>query len=310
MTKLSKSMVETKRPVSEAEALDDLLNELQREHQVREIAGWDTGFATLNGALDGIFPGLYLLIGSPGCGKTSFAKQLLDRVAMRNEAAGIFISFAESKKEIRIKTLARLSGIENKEIRRGSAYLLHWYGVPRLGGSETEQLSPSWERVRLAAENARSWLESVFLLECFTEKTLEVLESEIQEIRAVVNKPNTLVVIDDCQRLGISDQPIQTRLTMLIQQLQVLAKKLNMSLLAVWPDLKTDGKDMPQMWADGAPGVDVVMVMEPNSDRTKKLTPPARGVNLHIVKNRGGDRGTLLFDFEPAFCRFTEVIPR
>ena len=44
---------------------------------------------------------------------------------------GIFFSFAETKKELRIKTLARLSGLDNREIRRGSAYLLHWYGVPQ-----------------------------------------------------------------------------------------------------------------------------------------------------------------------------------
>ena len=49
---------------------------------------------------------------------------------------GIFFSFAERKKELRIKTLARLSGIENKEIRRGSAYLLHWYGMPKAQHTE------------------------------------------------------------------------------------------------------------------------------------------------------------------------------
>jgi replicative DNA helicase len=86
--------------ISEGEALDEFLDELQQEHEIKEIAGWDSGFANLNRALDGIFPGLYLLIGPPGCGKTSFAKQLLDQVAMRNDAAAIFFSFTESKKEL------------------------------------------------------------------------------------------------------------------------------------------------------------------------------------------------------------------
>ena len=126
---------------SEGADLDAVLDELQREQQVKEISGGDSGFANLNRALDGILPGLYLLIGPPGVGKTCFVKQLLDQVAERNHAPTIFFSFAESKTELRIRTLARLSGLDNREIRRGSAYLLHWYGVPRLGGGREPAVS-------------------------------------------------------------------------------------------------------------------------------------------------------------------------
>ena len=120
---------------SEGEQLEEVLDALQRDHAVKEIAGWESGFDNLSRALDGIRPGLHLLVGPPGIGKTSFAKQLLDQVAMRNSATGVFISCAESKQELRIKTLARLSEMDSREIRRGSAYLLHWYGVPRLSGN-------------------------------------------------------------------------------------------------------------------------------------------------------------------------------
>lgn len=311
MAKLpGKAMADETRCVSEGAALDEFLDELQREHEVREIAGWDTGFANLNGALDGILPGLYLLIGRPACGKTSFAKQLLDQVAMRNDAVGIFFSFAESKNGLRIKTLARLSGIENKEIRRGSAYLLHWYGVPRLRGNETEQLSPSWEKVRRAAENARSWLDSIFLLECGKDTTAAALEPQIRDISATMNKRKTIVVIDDCQRLGAGDQPLQARLPLVAEQLQALAKNMNAALLAVWPDLPDNGDIALQAWAERALGADVVMVMEQDPERTKKLTEPNQALTLNIVKNRGGERGKLAFDFLPAFSRFVEAAAR
>src|SRR4029077_20716051 len=56
-------------------------------------------------------------------------------------SAGDFFSFTESKKELRIKTLSRLSGIESREIRRGSPYLLHWYGVPKRT-ADAEELPP------------------------------------------------------------------------------------------------------------------------------------------------------------------------
>jgi replicative DNA helicase len=301
-------MAETDRPISEGAALDAFLDELQREHEVRDIAGWDTGFANLNAAIDGIRPGLYLLIGRPSCGKTSFAKQLLDRVVMRNDALGVYFTFHESKKELRIKTLARLSGIESKEIRRGSAYLLHWYGVPRLTGTETEQLSPSWERVRLSAENARSWLDSVFLQECAVDTRAVDLEARVQRIRAATNKTNSMVVIDDCQRLDAGAQPLESRLPLVTEQLQSLAKKLNAALFAVWPDLKENSGVAPRIWGERALGADVVMVMEQDGERTRKLADPAQAVNIHIVKNRGGDRGTLSFEFQPACARFTEIV--
>ena len=99
---------------SEGEQLEEVLDELQRDQAVKEIAGWESGFDNLSRALDGVRPGLHLLIGPPGIGKTSFAKQLLDQVAMRHNAGGVFFSFAESKKELRIKTLARLSEMDSR----------------------------------------------------------------------------------------------------------------------------------------------------------------------------------------------------
>jgi replicative DNA helicase len=88
-------MAEQQRTLSEGEALDGFLDELQQDQQIREISGWDSGFAKLNRVFDGILPGLYFLVGAPGCGKTSFAKQLLDQLALHNDAVGLFFSFTE-----------------------------------------------------------------------------------------------------------------------------------------------------------------------------------------------------------------------
>ena len=78
---------------SEGQQLESFLEELQREQQIKEITGWETGFPHLSRVLDGILPGLYLLIGPPAVGKTSFAKQLLDQVARHNTVPGVFFSF-------------------------------------------------------------------------------------------------------------------------------------------------------------------------------------------------------------------------
>ena len=293
---------------SEGEQLDEILAELQSQQKVKEISGWETGFPNLSRALDGILPGLYLLIGPPACGKTSLAKQLLDQVAMHNGVPGIFFSFAEGKKELRLKTLARLSGLECREIRRGSAYLLHWYGVPKSQHSDPERLPPSWEKLKQSAEEARSWLELIYLIQCDRVTTLQQIEDHIHKIRASKSTDRAMVVIDDSQRLGNSQESLESRLSIIADQLQAMAVNLNAPVIAIWPDLYGRREPLPEAWADRIPQADAILVMELDVKRTEKAVEPNQAITVHIVKNRGGDRGSLAFEFVPAFSRFVEVV--
>src|SRR6266404_864985 len=293
---------------SEGEQLDSFLDDLQREQQIREIAGWETGFPNLSRALDGIRPGLHLLIGPPGCGKTSFAKQLLDQVVTHNSIPGIFFSFAERKNELRIRTLARLSGLENREIRRGSAYLLHWYGVPKVHQSDAEHLPPSWEKLKQSAEKARVWLDLIYMVECGHDTGLQQLENQVRDLQTLRSTDHCMIVIDDCQRLGNSELKLTDRVASVVDELQRTAVSLEVPIVAVYPDLGED-RSLPQIWSDKAPSADVILVVEMDLERTKKLTDPNQAITLHIVKNRGGERGKLAFDFFPAFSRFVEAAP-
>jgi replicative DNA helicase len=286
---------------SEGEQLEETLDALERQSQVKEFSGWDTGFANLTRALDGILSGLYLLVGAPACGKTSFAKQLLDQVAQQNHQPGTFFTFSESLSELRTKTLARLSGMENREIRRGSAYLLHWYGVPKAHHSSPGELAPSWEEVRRCAEEAKSWLDQIYLVECDRRTTVKEIETQIGQIDGT-----PFVVIDDCQRLGDAHLAVDARLPIVVEQLQELATNLKIPLLAVWPDLSPNNQSPPNAWAEKVVSADVIMVMEKDMAKTKQLTEPNQALTLHIVKNRGGDRGKLAFEFQPAFAKFID----
>jgi replicative DNA helicase len=305
MDKLHRSMPEKQSLQSEGEELEGLIDGLRAEHNVKEISGWHSGFANLDLALDGILPGLHWLIGPPACGKTSFAKQLLDQVVMNNSVPGIFFGFAERKKELRIKTLARLSGLETREIRRGSAYLLHWYGMPKRADAAAGELPPGWEKLRRSAEEAKPWLDLTYIIECDQITALDQIENQIDMVKEIKARDQLLVVIDDAQRLGARNQPLTHRLSMVAEQLQALAINSNIPILAVWPDLHDTHAALPQVWADRAEA-DVILVMEPDAERSKKLTEPNQAMTLHIVKNRGGERGKLAFDFSPPFSRFDE----
>ena len=301
-------MVEKQALQSEGEQLKAVLDALQAEHAVKEISGWDSGFTNLSRALDGILPGLYLLVGPPACGKTSFAKQLLDQVAMNNMVPGIFFSFTERKKELRIKTLARLSGVESREIRRGSAYLLHWYGVPKRASADSGQLPPGWEKLSRSAEEAKPWLELTYIVECDQRMSLQHIEDQIAAVKQIKGRDQIIAVIDDAQYLAPRDQPVKNRLPVVAEELQATAVSSNIPVVAVWPALYDTPGPSSQVWADRAEA-EVILVMEPDAERTKKLTEPNQAIMIHIVKNRGGERGKLAFDFFPAFSRFAEAEP-
>ena len=301
-------MAEKEPLFSEAEELESLLAELEIQEEVKEIAGWESGFPSLSRALNGLLPGLYLLIGPPASGKSAFAKQLCDQVALNNPVAAIFYAFAESKKGLRIRTLARLSGLESREIRRGSAFLLHWYGAPKKRGPDPERMAPSWEKLKRAAEEAKGWLDRVYLFEGAERTAVAEMEGHIREVREIKGCERVMVTIDDSQRLGPRDLPLDARLPLVVEELQGMAARLQVALVATWPDLARDrARTAPTDWSERIAGADVILVLESDAERTKKLNEPARALNLHIVKNRGGERGALAFDFMPPFSKFVEL---
>ena len=305
-------MIKEKEPISEGEALDSFLAELDKGSEVKEIAGWESGFPELSRLLNGISPGLYLLIGPPACGKTTFAKQLCDQVVQRNSIPAIFVTFTERKRELRIMTLARLSGLENREIRRGSAFLLHWYGMPRARIKEADQMAPSWEKLKKAAEGARGWLDLVYIFEGSEKRDLQEVEDHIRRVQEIKGSQQLLVIIDDSQRLAPSDQYFDARLALVAEQLQGLAVNHQVAVIATWPDLGKEGTSYhlsPWEWAERVANADAVLVMENDVERTKKLTEPNRAVTLHIAKNRDGEKGTVAFDFFPAVAKFLEATP-
>lgn len=291
---------------SEGALLDEFLDQLQREHAVKGISGLDTGFANLDSALDGLLPGLHLLIGAPSCGKTAFAKQLLDQVAMRNDVPVLFFSFAESLKELRIRTLSRLSGIESREIRRGSAYLLHWYGVPRLSDDQASELPASWEKLRRVAEEAKSWLNRVYLVQCGRETSAKDLESILDQAGQNHGSGSPLIVIDDSQRLNNSHHAIDNRLLLVAEELQQLATARSVPVIAVWPQLSRSDNPAPQLWSELVPSANTILFMEQEQTSTKSASETSQPIRLHVMQNRSGEKGLLRFEFCRPLSKFSE----
>lgn len=156
-------------------------------------------------------------------------------------------------------------------------------------------------------EDARSWLDAIYLVECKRNWNLTQIETHVAEVSTITGREPALIVIDDCQRLGDLNQPMETRLPLVVEQVQQAATKLRAPLIATWPDSDANSEGLPHRWNERIPGADVVLTMEKDLERTQKLTEPNQAIVLHIVKNRGGEKGKLAFDFFPSFSQFKEV---
>jgi hypothetical protein len=114
-----------------------------------------------------------------------------------------------------------------------------------------------------------------------------------------------IVVIDDCQRLGAGAGP--NRPSAMADQLQSMAKKLGAPMIAVCSDARHPREALPAVWVDRIPAADVILLMEADPKEIETVTASSRLIRLHVVKNRGGERGELAFDFFPAFAKFVET---
>jgi hypothetical protein len=282
---------------SEAGELEALLAELESAREVKAIAGWRSEFQALDAALNGLASGVYLVVGAPAVGKTAFLKQLCDQSARANSVAAAFFTFNERKIDLRVRTLARLSGVETRGIRRGAGYLLHAYGTSKNPG---EDAAPGWEALKAAAAAAKGWLGRVYLFECGVKTTLDDIAEKISAVREAAQTKAVVVAIDGAERLGAAALPFDERLPLVEESLSDLALRMDVPLVATWPELARTSA--PEAWAERAAGAAAVMVLR----ETESIADIVRRVTLHIVSNRGGERTRIEFDFTPGLANFSE----
>jgi hypothetical protein len=229
---------------------------------------YDTGFKALDRELQGLAPGLMLLVDEDRERIVSFLKQVTDQMAESGSARCLFLASQHPKTTLRLRTLGRLAAVAILDIEKG----------------RLRKDSPEWQRVDRAGRSAAEWLRRVFVCEFQDELELAVARDLTKKLQESSEKGSCLVVIDSLERVERKGGGIQSAAS----QLKALADSLDVLILAATTD--------PTLLA--SKDADYASVFRQTS---------AGQVELEVLRAGRESSTVARFRYEPEFCRFTET---
>lgn len=294
---------------TEGEELDAYFADLEARQSVdNDFQGLDTGFGHLNRVINGLTAGLLVLGASPSTGKTTLAKQIADTVLEKHpDAACLFVSLEQSKEELRVKTLSRLSGVENRDIQRG-----------RL---DTMTFASAWTKVVEAKDAFAQWAGRLQVLEGDRMTTVDRIRLAALQLRQKTHADRLFIVVDYLQIIptDASFADIRQKVGFVASELRRIGRDLDAPVLAVASVNRASyGSKGGAMNAYKESGDieftgDVAMVMVEDKEAAKGeenylgVMRKWKTVYLDIVKNRNGEKARVEFRFFPEVSRFKEV---
>jgi len=268
----------------------------RREATGSSIMGLPTGFKRLDELLNGLETGLLILAGRPGMGKTTLANLIAANVAEQGTPT-LYVSYENSRDNLILKHLCRLSGVSETAVRRGLS-------------------DPVVLAVMAQRFGERAGL--LYYTEATASTTVETIRGLGLQLRRRHNSDGILVVVDYLQKMAPSAgyDGLRENVGAIAAQLRDLSRDLNAPVLALaslnragYEEGKTPGMANLKESGDIEYGADVVMLLSEG-----KMDGPPLGtgtpVTLRIAKNRGGEAGAdVALVFRPSTGDFREQAP-
>lgn len=227
---------------------------------------FETGFAGLDDSMGGLSPGLMLLVDQEHDRLSGFLKQLTDQIAIRSKLPCLYLSFGLSKAALRVRTLARLSGVPTREIEKG----------------RIKKGSPEWERVERNGREAADWLKRVFVVEADAETDLEVVKDMGRQLLESGDTSTCLVAVDGIEKMARDRKSLQAVVT----GLRELSDNLDALVIA------------------GT--INRAISSEPPVDYFATVGEAHGAVQLDVRRIEDSRVATLRFDYQSDIHRFTE----
>lgn len=292
-----------------ADILPDVLRDLESRRQAVKAhgtaaVGLPTGISKLDKLLGGLQPGIHLLAGEPGMGKTTFALQVAAHVARKGTPA-LFVSFEESEQRLALKAICQAAGLVMKRYADG-------LGDPADVAKAAQEHGPALVRLHLMAGTRRTAPAHI------KARALQVMHRHGAE--------RCLIVVDYLQRWAATVEPealemgdsqrrraymeFRHTVSALVSELRELAFRLDSPLLVISSQNRSGQGDASltslKESGDLEYSADSAWFLVASKDRP--ATPPARAVDLALEKNRYGDKGRVELIFKPDVGTFAEVV--
>jgi replicative DNA helicase len=272
----------------------------ERERTGRRIWGLATGLPRLDQLLGGLQPGLHLLAGAPGVGKTTLALQMALHVA--REAPVVYVSFENSSANLLTKALCQWSGINTEDVARGTA---------------------SAALLAESAEEFRPVLERLYLVDGDGHLTPSRLASQARQAMVRAGSSTCLVVVDYLQLWAKTSRDLrgfsETRgkVDALGGELIDLARRLGSPVLSMSSQSRAAGGygrgggeaslDSFKESGDLEYAADTALFL--TEARERPAEKPAVAVDLTVRKNRHGSLGTVELIYRPQRGTLRELRP-
>jgi len=246
------------------------------------ITGVKSGITGLDELLGGFQPGLTILSGGPGTGKTTFALQVAADAAARGTPA-LFVTFENSPSQLTLKGICAAGGMDTDDVRRGR--------VPM-------------DEVRSAATRWREKAERLAIVEGHGELTRAKIRTRGKRLMADSSAERCLVVVDYLQFYAkvaddLSGMDTRAKVEKMGNKLRnEVGKRLRSPVLAISSQSRSgyngDGEakvrlDTLKESGDLEYTADAVAFLTPpRKDESRQATDPARAIDLTVAKNRHG----------------------
>ncbi len=279
-------------------AFEQMIN--RREHGGDSYTGLATGFFALNDMLSGLQKSeMIVLAARPSMGKTAFALNIAEQIAVDNKQPVAVFSLEMSRQQLADRILSSHSGVDAQKIRRNM-----------LNDDEVLRLRDSAAML----SEAPMYIDDT--------PGLSILEMRAKARRLASQHDIKLVVIDYLQLLSAPGSESRTQeVSSISRSVKALARELNVPVIVLSQlNRNPEGREskrpmLSDLRESGSieQDADVVMMLHRedyyhHDDEWKNENPEMLGVTeLIIAKQRNGPTGTVKLQFQKETTRFVNA---
>jgi len=280
-------------------ALIDRVNELA-ENGAEEVTGVRTGFFQLDRMTAGLQGGdLIVLAARPSMGKTAFALNIAEHVAVKEELPVLVFSMEMGASQLALRMVGALGRINQQHLRTG-----------KLADDE-------WGRLAEAVEKLGK-------VQMFIDETAALnageLRARARRMARQFGGTLGLIVVDYLQLMsgsGGSDENRATELGEISRGLKALAKELQCPVMALSQlnrSVETRNDKRPMMSDLRESGAieqdaDIIMFIYRDDYYTKEASKEPGVAEIIVAKQRNGPTGTVRLAFLKPLTKFDNLAP-